>query len=275
MRNQTFNGSSHSLQTSWSGTHGAKAAISIAPQGGEALPLPVSATSSLAVTRQSAGAVMILSTDVNLGKQLHHALAAANIAIQQFFSVATVLAAAQPIGPACLLLDSEGFAQAAMAIHEQLKAKGWRLPCVVLVSKPEIRLVVQLMRAGAEDVLLKSNSLTELSTAIGQALQLSRRGQQRWGQDNELQRRLDLLTPREAEVVRLVLAGMLNKEIAERLHLALITVKVHRGSAMRKLGARSAAELARLTLATNYFRAAELTDCREMPPCKPKSLAVA
>lgn len=218
---------------------------------------------------------MMLSADVNLGQQLRRSWGAEGVLIQQYFSAATLLETSQPIGPACLVLDLEGLNQAALAIYAQLQTKGWRLPWLVLVGKPEIRLVVQLMRAGAADVLLKSNNLAELGAAIGQTLYLFRRGQQRGGPDNELQRRLDLLTPREAEVVRLVLAGLLNKEIAERLHLALITVKVHRGSAMRKLGARSAAELARLTLATNYFRAAELTDCREMPPVKPKLLAVA
>ncbi len=239
------------------------------------MPLPVSATSSVAVTSQSAGTVMLLSVDVNLGKQLRQPLTAADILMRQYCSVPAILETPQPIGPACLVLDGEGLDQDAAAIHEQLKVKGWRLPYLVLISKPEIRVVVQLMRAGAEDVLLKSSRLAELCAAIGQALQLSRRGQQRRGQDHELQRRLGQLTPREAEVVRLVLAGMLNKEIAERLHLALVTVKVHRGSAMRKLGARSAAELARLTLTTNYFRPQELTDYRATPPIKPKLLAVA
>lgn len=241
--------------------------------------MPVSATTSVAVTSQFAGTVLLLSANVNLGKQLRHALSAADVLIQQYASVLILLGTPQPSGPACLVLDGDALGQDPVAVSEQLKAKGWRLPYLVLIRKPEIRLVVQLMRAGAADVLLKSNGPAELNTAIGQALQLSRGGQQWQGPRTESQRRLDLLTPREAEVVRLVLAGMLNKEIAERLHLALVTVKVHRGSAMRKLGARSAAELARLTLTTNYFRPAEVADCREMFPGKfpvnPKLLAVA
>lgn len=204
----------------------------------------------------------MLCQDADLVAQLRQSLASLNILTQQYFSAQTILADRSPIGPACLVIEWDGLDVNGLGLYEQLRAKGWRMPTIVLVSNPEIRLVVQFMRAGAEDVLPKSCKPIDIVAAINGALSHSRRGWQHHFRDGDMQRRLDQLTPREVEVVKLVLAGLLNKEIADKLHLALVTVKVHRGSAMRKLGARSAAELARLTLATNNLNSSDDMDYR-------------
>ncbi len=266
MQNQIFNSTSQLAQTSWSGTHGAKPAIVLSPRDGEESLLPVSATSPVAALSEPVGTVVMLCQNQNLLAQLRQALAASNILTQQYFNRHTILADTMPAGPACLVIEQAGSEVESVRMYEQLRAKGWRLPTIVLIRNPEIRMVVQLMRAGAEDVLLNSCELGELLQAIHSALNHARKGLQHRLRGDDLQRRLDQLTPREVEVVKLVLAGMLNKEIAEKLHLALITVKVHRGSAMRKLGARSAAELARLTLATKGLHPVDFTDQRMAAP---------
>jgi FixJ family two-component response regulator len=256
MPNQIFNNASQARQTSWSGTYEAKAAIYLSPRTGMDYPLPVSVAHPVA-TSKPFGTVVMLCQNPDLVVQLQPSLAASNVLMQLYFSVPTILAEPMPVGPACLVIELDGRDMQPLESFEQLKAKGWRLPIIALIGKADIRTVVQLMRAGAEDVLLNTCEPAELVAAIDSALVRSRKGLQYRGQDHDLQRRKDLLTPREAEIVKLVLAGLLNKEIAEKLHLALVTIKVHRGSAMRKLGARSAAELGRLTLTTNGLDRAE------------------
>lgn len=214
----------------------------------------------------------MLCQNPDLVGQLRPSLAASNVLLGLYFSLHTILADPMPAGPACLVIELDGGDPRTLESFEQLRAKGWRLPIIVLIGKADIRTVVQLMRAGAEDVLLKSCEPAELNAAIANALNQSHEGLQHRLHDDDRQRRLEQLTPREAEVVRLVLAGMLNKEIAEKLHLALVTVKVHRGSAMRKLGARSAAELARLTLQPTGAYPIDFTDLRAAAPLLLNSL---
>ena len=99
------------------------------------------------------------------------------------------------------------------------------------------------MRAGADGFLTKPFDPAELVEAVALALQRSRDRQQREFTAAEARAKVAALTPREREIVRLVVQGLLNKEIADQLDLALITVKVHRGRAIRKLGAGNPAEL--------------------------------
>lgn len=261
MPNRIFSNVRVTTQTSWSGTHGAKRAIVVSPQIGLDKPLPVSATLP-PVTAKPVGTVAVLCQEANALARLRQSLADANVLIQQYFNLRAILADHAPVGPACLVVDLDGRDTADLQFYESLKARGWHLPTIMLAGHPDIRAVVQLMRAGAEDVLLKSVEPAELVAAINNALSESRKQLQRRSCTDQVQRRLERLTSRESEIVKLVLAGMLNKEIAERLHLALVTVKVHRASAMRKLGARSAAELARLTMVPNFSSPLYFTDRR-------------
>jgi FixJ family two-component response regulator len=261
MQNQILNNASQAPQASWSGTHEAKAAIFLSARTGVDCPFPVAVARPVA-TSKPFGTVAMLCQNPDLMVQLRPSLAASNVVMQLYFSLPTILADPMPLGPACLVIELDGRDMQPLESFEQLRAKGWRLPIIVLIGKADIRTVVQLMRAGAEDVLLNTCEPAELIAAINSALARSRKGLQHRSQDHDLQRRRDLLTAREAEIVKLVLDGLLNKEIAEKLHLALVTIKVHRGSAMRKLGARSAAELGRLTLTSNGLDRADFAGSR-------------
>lgn len=138
-----------------------------------------------------------------------------------------------------------------MPLFQRLKARGWHLPIVVLVAQVVVRQVVQMMRAGVDDVLAKDGESAELIAAVRRTLMQSQQQGEREFQQVELRKRWAELTSRESEIVQLIVAGMLNKQIAEQLALSIVTVKLYRASAMRKLGARSAAELARLALGAN------------------------
>jgi FixJ family two-component response regulator len=199
--------------------------------------------------------VVVLCSDANVLAMLQGPVAEMNAALQQYFSLQTMLADPPPTGPACLLVDLDCADADGMVLCKRLKARGWQLPTIVLANRVDVRMVVQVMREGVADILPKGVAPTELIAALREALNQSQQQWQWQSRNGELQRRWAQLTPRECEIVKLVLAGMLNKQIAEKLHLALVTIKVRRASAMRKLGARNAAELARLALAVNYSSA--------------------
>ncbi len=149
-----------------------------------------------------------------------------------------------PSVPSCLLLDNQlGECMTGVQVHEELLRRGWFIPTVFLTAHWNVQLVVNAMRAGADGFLTKPFDPDELVDAVALALQRSRTKQQGEFAAAEARVRAASLTPRERDIVTLVVSGLLNKEIADQLDLALITVKVHRGRAMHKLGAGNPAEL--------------------------------
>ena len=149
-----------------------------------------------------------------------------------------------PRVPACLLLDKQlGEGMTGVEVHGELLRRGWFIPTVFLTAHWNVQLVVNAIRAGADGFLTKPFDPTELVDAVALALQRSRSNRQGEFLAADARVRVTSLTPRERDIVRLVVEGMLNKEIADHLDLALITVKVHRGRAMRKLAAGNPAEM--------------------------------
>lgn len=127
---------------------------------------------------------------------------------------------------------------------EYLKSSRWEIPTILLRSGNSIREAVESIQTGAEDYLTKPYCPQHLLTVVRKAMQKSTERSSLSTTNRNLLCRAAALTHREHEILNLILAGMLNKQIAEHLGLALVTVKLHRGHAMRKLGARTAAELA-------------------------------
>jgi FixJ family two-component response regulator len=130
-------------------------------------------------------------------------------------------------------------------VHAELRQRCWNIPTVFLTAHWDLGLVVSSMKAGADGFLTKPYDPSELIHAVSGAFERSSHSRQAGNHLADLRGRVSSLSSRELEVVRLVASGMLNKEIADVLGLALVTVKVHRGRAMQKLGAGNAAELAR------------------------------
>lgn len=152
-----------------------------------------------------------------------------------------------PTVPACLLLDNNlNHGQSGIEVHAEVLRRGWHLPTIFLTGQWNVQEVVAAIRAGADGFLTKPYDPEELLTNVAEALERACSHQHHQRLATEIRSRAATLTTREREVVCLVVAGKLNKEIADELKLALITVKVHRGRAMKKLGAGNAAELARI-----------------------------
>jgi FixJ family two-component response regulator len=189
-------------------------------------------------------AVIVLDDDRFIRTGLERLLTAHGYSVRLHAEPEELFSLGLPSVPACLLLDNQlGEGMTGVQVHEELLHRGWFIPTVFLTAHWNVQLVVNAMRAGADGFLTKPFDPAELVDAVALALHRSRTRQQKEFAAAEARVRIAALTPRERDIVRLVVEGMLNKEIADHLDLALITVKVHRGRAMHKLGAGNPAEL--------------------------------
>ncbi|WP_448659090.1 response regulator transcription factor [Sphingomonas sp. CJ99] len=161
-------------------------------------------------------------------------------------SVAEFLSAARPAGPSCILLDVRLPDMSGLDFQTGLDAHGIASPVIMMTGYGDIPMSVRAMKAGAVDFLTKPFRDQDLLDAIARALARDCARLGALSQHALLQARFDLLTEREREVFRGIVDGLMNREIAERLHLSIVTVKAHRGSLTRKLNVPSAAELVRV-----------------------------
>lgn len=193
--------------------------------------------------------VIALDDDPAVLRSLEHLLSSHGHPLRTHLDAEDFFAAGPPKVPACLLLDHQlGNGVTGVDVHAEMKKRDWDLPTIFLTAHWDVQLVVRAMREGADGFLAKpyepADLLKEITRALAHARSLSKQGEK----SAELLARAATLTPREREVVTLVVEGMLNKEIADRMDRALVTIKLHRSRAMHKLGAGNAAELAQLAI---------------------------
>jgi FixJ family two-component response regulator len=191
--------------------------------------------------------VLILDDDPHIRRSLETLLTAYGYRIRSHAEPDDFFRAGPPRGPACLLLDQQlGKGVTGVQVHQKMLEYGWDLPTVFLTAHWDVQLVVDAMREGADGFLAKPFDPAELIKAVERAL----RGAGDRVHDRqkiiEARGRMASLTERERQIVGMVTSGLLNKEIADQLNLAVVTVKVHRSRAMRKTGAGNPAELARI-----------------------------
>lgn len=165
---------------------------------------------------------------------------------QTFASAEEFLEAELPDVPSCLILDVRLPGLSGLNLQRELSERHIDLPVIFITGHGDIPMTVQAMKAGAVEFLTKPFRDQELLDAIEQATQRDRLARSQRRELEALKERHELLTPREREVMQLVVAGLLNKQIAVELDISEKTVNVHRGQVMRKMRADSLAELVRM-----------------------------
>jgi FixJ family two-component response regulator len=146
-----------------------------------------------------------------------------------------------------LILDVRMPGLSGLDLQQLLADAHVEMPTIFITGHADVRLSVRAMKASAVEFLTKPVSDQELLDAVHQALARSRASREAQAEQAELRRRYASLTPREREVLRLVVSGLLNKQVVGELGLSIVTVKLHRGHIMRKMGAGSLAELVKMT----------------------------
>lgn len=190
--------------------------------------------------------VFLIDDDASIRKGVSRLLRSAGFKNEAFGSASDFLARAHHPGPACLIVDVRMPGINGMDFQDLLLQQRREEQLVFITGHGNISMCAQAMKAGAVDFLQKPFRDTELLECVERALVRSAEQRQRGLEKREARRLLDLLTPREFEVMQLVVTGMLNKQIAARLGTAEKTIKVHRGRVMKKLALESVAELVRL-----------------------------
>jgi FixJ family two-component response regulator len=159
-----------------------------------------------------------------------------------------------PDAPACLVLDVRLPGTSGLELQEYLTRINIGLPVILMTGFGDIPMSVKGMKAGAVDFLTKPIRDQDLLDAVAAAIRLDRDRRQQTSEVTQLRQQHALLTPRERQVMVLVATGFMNKQIASELSISEVTVKMHRGSVMRKMGAKSVATLARIATALGIQR---------------------
>jgi FixJ family two-component response regulator len=198
--------------------------------------------------------VYVVDDDPTVRRALGRLIASAGHEVRTFASAHEFLECRPELGPGCLVLDVRLPDLDGLELYRRLQENGTSLPAIFLTGFGDIPTSVRAIKLGAIDFLPKPVSGEILLQAIDAALAEEERGRTDRERERELTRRYATLTPREREVMRLVVSGQLNKQIARELKISEKTVKVHRAHVMAKMGARRAAHLARIAIELGVSR---------------------
>lgn len=190
--------------------------------------------------------VFVIDDDESVRKSLKRLLDSAKYESETFESASNFLARPPHPGPTCVIVDVRMPGLNGIDFQEALIRRRREEQLVFITGHGNIAMCARVMKAGAADFLSKPFKFRELLKCVERALNRSSEQRSRAAEKNEARRLLDLLTPREFEVMQLVITGMLNKQVGGELNITEKTVKAHRGEVMQKLGVRSVAELVQL-----------------------------
>jgi FixJ family two-component response regulator len=190
--------------------------------------------------------VFVVDDDASMREALSSLIRSVGLRVELLSSAEAFLHSPRPDAPACLVLDVHLPGFSGLELQRALATSSDGIPIIFITGHGDIAMTVRAMKAGAVEFLTKPFVDRELLDAIRQALQRDRAAQEQRMRDSKIKRCYDSLTSRERQVMREVVKGKLNKQIAAALGVSEITVKVHRHRVMHKMGVRSVAELVRL-----------------------------
>jgi FixJ family two-component response regulator len=190
--------------------------------------------------------VFIVDDDPSMRRSLEALLRSVGLDVHLFSTAQEFMQAERPDAPGCLVLDVRLPGMSGLAFQEELANTGVALPVIFVTGHGDVPMTVRAMKAGAVEFLTKPFDDQVLLDAVHTAIERDRARRHQAEGLFALKARYDELTTREKEVMKLVVAGRVNKQIAADLGLSVVTVKVHRGQVMRKMLAKSVAELVRM-----------------------------
>lgn len=196
--------------------------------------------------KEAESIVFIIDDDPLYRASTERLVRSVGFSVQSFQSARDFVGSRRPNVPSCLILDVRLPGLSGLDLQRELAEAGVHLPIIFVTGYGDIPMSVQAMKAGAIEFLTKPLRDQSLLDAIRQAIERDRVARQQRARDANLRRRYESLGPREHEVFKCVVSGMLNKQIADELGATERTIKFHRGHIMRKMQAKSLAELVRM-----------------------------
>ena len=190
--------------------------------------------------------VFVVDDDESMRVALSYLFQSMNLPVKVFTSAAELLKSKLPDIVSCLVLDIRLPGVSGLEFQDVLAKAGIRIPIVFITGHGDIPMSVRAMKAGAVDFLTKPFRDQDMLDAVTRALDLDRKRREGEVAASGLRARFESLTPRQKEVLTLVTSGLMNKQIAGLLDVSEITVKIHRGQGMKKMEARSLAELVKM-----------------------------
>jgi FixJ family two-component response regulator len=198
--------------------------------------------------------VFVVDDDPSMRQALTRLFRSVHLAVETFGSTADMLRHDFPHVPSCLVLDVRLPGLSGLDFQGELAKAGIMIPIIFLTGHGDIPMSVQAMKAGAVDFLTKPFRDQDMIDAVQLALKRDRARRESEGAVTGVRERFETLTTREREIMTLVTRGLMNKQVAAETGLSLITAKIHRGHIMKKMQAKSLADLVRMADALGIQR---------------------
>lgn len=206
-------------------------------------PMKKSAPATSAVPTTDDPTVIVIDDDPLARGALSSLFRSVGLSVRTFSSATELLQEPLPDVPSCLVLDVRLPRLSGFDLQAELSRLGAKIPIIFITGHGDIPMSVKAMKAGAIDFLTKPFRDQEMLDAVTAALERDAKRRKEDQSDLDIRARFETLTPRERQIMALVTAGLMNKEVAHKIGISEMTVKIHRGHMMRKMGTKSLADL--------------------------------
>jgi FixJ family two-component response regulator len=209
---------------------------------------------SLLQTSDDQPIVFVVDDDPSMRRALTNLFESVDLRVEAFGSAQEILQSKPPEVPSCLVLDIRLPGLSGLDLQTDLAKANIHTPIIFITGHGDIPMTVRAMKSGAVDFLTKPVRDQDMLDAVRAAIERDRKRRDVEKTVSNVRSRFESLTPRERDVLSLVASGLMNKQVAAELGLAEITIKIYRGQIMRKMGAKSLADLVRMTEALGIQR---------------------